>query len=37
MIARKLMGEGYQVELSTAYDEKGNPPPAMSTIWRKKA
>lgn len=36
-IARKLMGEGYQVELSTAYDEKGNPLPAMSAIWRKKA
>jgi len=36
-IARRLMKDGYQVELSTAYDERGHPLPTMCSIWRKKA
>ena len=35
-IARRLIKNGYQVELSTAYDEKGHPLPTMCSIWRKK-
>ncbi|MDQ3829890.1 MAG: hypothetical protein M3361_11425 [Candidatus Tectomicrobia bacterium] len=34
--ARRLRGEGYQVEVSTAYDEQGHPRPTLSAIWRKK-
>ena len=33
---RRLRGEGYQVEVSTAYDEQGHPRPTLSAIWRKK-
>ena len=33
---RRLRQEGYQVELSTAYDEQGDPRPMLSAIWRKK-
>jgi hypothetical protein len=33
---RKLQQEGYQVEVSTAYDEQGHPRPTLSAIWRKK-
>jgi hypothetical protein len=33
---RRLQQEGYQVEVSTAYDEQGNPRPTLSAIWRKK-
>jgi hypothetical protein len=33
---RKLRQEGYQVEVSTAYDEQGDPRPTLSAIWRKK-
>ena len=33
---RRLRQEGYQVEVSTAYDEHGDPRPALSGIWRKK-
>lgn len=36
-VARRLMRDGYQVELSTAYDEQGHPLPTMSAIWRKKS
>jgi hypothetical protein len=34
--ARRLRQEGYQVEVSTAYDEQGHLRPALSAIWRKK-
>ena len=33
---RRLQQEGYQVEVSTAYDDQGNPRPTLSAIWRKK-
>jgi hypothetical protein len=33
---RRLQKEGYQVEVSTAYDEQGHPRPMLSAIWRKK-
>lgn len=33
---RRLRQEGYQVDVSTAYDEQGHPRPTMSAIWRKK-
>jgi len=33
---RSLQQLGYQVELSTAYDERGQPRPTLSAIWRKK-
>lgn len=33
---RSLQREGYQVEVSTAYDEQGQPRPTLSAIWRKK-
>jgi hypothetical protein len=33
---RRLQAEGYQVEVSTAYDEQGHPRPSLSAIWRKK-
>jgi hypothetical protein len=33
---RRLRGEGYEVEVSTAYDEQGHPRPTLSAIWRKK-
>jgi hypothetical protein len=33
---RRLRQEGYQVEVSTAYDEEGHPRPSLSAIWRKK-
>jgi hypothetical protein len=33
---RSLQQEGYQVEMSTAYDEHGHPRPTLSSIWRKK-
>jgi hypothetical protein len=33
---RRLRQEGYQVEISTAYDEQGHPRPTLSAIWRKK-
>jgi hypothetical protein len=33
---RRLRHEGYQVEVSTAYDEQGHPRPSLSAIWRKK-
>jgi hypothetical protein len=34
---RRLQQEGYQVEVTAAYDEQGNPRPTLSAIWRKKA
>jgi hypothetical protein len=34
---RRLQQAGYQVEVSTAYDEQGTPRPTLSAIWRKKA
>ena len=34
---RRLQQAGYQVEVSTAYDEQGQPRPTLSAIWRKKA
>jgi hypothetical protein len=33
---RRLQQEGYQVEVSTAYDEQGHPRLSLSAIWRKK-
>jgi hypothetical protein len=33
---RRLRQEGYQVAVSTAYDEQGYPRPSLSAIWRKK-
>jgi hypothetical protein len=33
---RRLQQEGYQVEVTTGYDEQGHPRPALSAIWRKK-
>ena len=33
---RRLQQAGYQVAVSTAYDEQGNPHPTLSVIWRKK-
>ena len=33
---RRLQQEGYQVAVSTAYDEQGHPRPSLSAIWRKK-
>jgi hypothetical protein len=33
---RSLRQEGYQVEVTTAYDEQGQPRPTLSAIWRKK-
>ena len=33
---RRLRQEGYQVEVSTAYDEQGHPRPSLSAIWPKK-
>ena len=33
---RKLQQEGYQVEVTAAYDEQGQLRPSLSAIWRKK-
>jgi hypothetical protein len=33
---RRLQQAGYQVEVSAAYDEQGQPRPSLSAIWRKK-
>jgi hypothetical protein len=33
---RSLQQAGYQVEMSTAFDEHGHPRPTLSSIWRKK-
>jgi hypothetical protein len=33
---RRLQHEGYQVAVSTAYDDHGQPRPTLSAIWRKK-
>ena len=33
---RRLQQAGYQVVVSTAYDEQGNPRPTLSAISRKK-
>ena len=33
---RRLQQAGYQVEVTTAYDEQGQPRPTLSAIWRKK-
>ena len=32
---RSLQQQGYQVEMSPAYDERGQPRPTLSGIWRK--
>jgi len=32
---RSLQRQGFQVELSAAYDERGQPRPSLSAIWRK--
>ena len=33
---RRLQQEGYQVEVTAAYDEQGQLRPTLSAIWRKK-
>ena len=33
---RRLQQAGYQVEVSAAYDERGQVRPTLSAIWRKK-
>jgi len=33
---RRLQQAGYQVAVSTAYDEQGHPRPTLSAMWRKK-
>ena len=33
---RRLQQEGYQVEVTSAYDEQGQQRPTLSAIWRKK-
>jgi hypothetical protein len=33
---RSLRQEGYQVDVSPAYDEQGQPHPTLSAMWRKK-
>ena len=33
---RRLHQAGYQVEVTAAYDEQGNPRPTLSAMWRKK-
>jgi hypothetical protein len=33
---RRLQQEGYQVEITAAYDEQGQLRPSLSAIWRKK-
>ena len=33
---RSLQQQDYQVEMSPAYDERGQPRPALSAIWRRK-
>jgi hypothetical protein len=33
---RSLQQQGYQVEVSAAYDEEGHHRPMLSAIWRKK-
>ena len=34
---RRLQQEGYQVEVSNAYDEQGHQRPSMRAIWWKKS
>jgi hypothetical protein len=34
---RRLQQEGYQVEVTAAYDEQGQQRPSLSAIWRKKS
>ena len=33
---RSLQQAGYQVEVTTGYDEQGQPRPTLSALWRKK-
>jgi len=33
---RRLPQAGYQVKVTAAYDEQGQPRPSLSAIWRKK-
>jgi hypothetical protein len=33
---QRLRQEGYQVELTTAYDERGQARPTLSAVWRKR-
>ena len=33
---QQLQQEGYQVEVTSAYDEQGHLRPTMSAIWRKR-
>jgi hypothetical protein len=33
---RSLQQAGYQVEVTTGYDEQGHPRPTLRAIWRKK-
>jgi hypothetical protein len=33
---RRLQQAGYQVAVTTGYDEQGHPRPTLRAIWRKK-
>jgi hypothetical protein len=33
---RSLQQTGYQVEVTSGYDEQGHPRPTLCAIWRKK-
>ena len=33
---RRLQQAGYQVAVTTGYDEQGHPRPTLHAIWRKK-
>ncbi len=35
-MAEKLRGEGWEVEVTSAYDEAGQPLSAMASLWRRR-
>ncbi len=35
-MAKKLRGEGWEVEVTAAYDEAGQPLSAMGSLWRRR-
>jgi hypothetical protein len=35
-VAAQLRSEGWQVEVATAYDERGHALPRMASIWRRR-
>jgi hypothetical protein len=34
-VAAQLRREGWEVEIATAYDERGQPLPRMAALWRR--